>query len=72
MKVKHEKLKRIRIQRGITQSYMAKKLGYKDKSGYCQLENGDIKMTLDKAKKISMILGMQIDELFFDNNIQVS
>lgn len=53
------KLKRIRKTKGFTQKQMAKYLGYKNKSGYCLLENGSVKMTIDKAKKISKILGVE-------------
>lgn len=64
--MKLNKLKEIRKAKGLTQEQMAKLLGYKDKSGYCQLENGDIKMTLEKAIKISKILGTDMKEIFFD------
>lgn len=72
MKKIHEKLKKIRTEKNITQKEMALMLGYKDKSGYCQLENGDVEMTLDKAIKISQILGMDPEEIFFDVEVQAS
>lgn len=65
-----KKLKELRKAKGFTQEQMAKLLGYKDKSGYCQLENGDIKMTLEKAIKISKILGADIKEIFFETNVE--
>ncbi|WP_422445267.1 helix-turn-helix transcriptional regulator [Thermoanaerobacterium sp. DL9XJH110] len=64
------KLKELRKAKGLTQEQMAKLLGYKDKSGYCQLENGDIKMTLEKAIKISKILEADIKEIFFEVNVE--
>ncbi|KHO62691.1 MAG: hypothetical protein PWQ23_123 [Thermoanaerobacter sp.] len=67
-----EKLKKLRKDKKITQKEMAKFLGYKNKSGYCQLENGKVRMTLDKAKKISEILNVDIKEIFFDDEVQVS
>jgi len=58
-------LKELRLNKGYTQEYMAKKLGYKGKSGYCMLENGLVKMTFHKAKLIAEIL--QIDpKVFFE------
>ncbi|WP_222927494.1 helix-turn-helix transcriptional regulator [Biomaibacter acetigenes] len=72
MKKVHEKLKKIRTDKNITQKEMALKLGYKDKSGYCQLENGDVEMTLEKAIKISQILGVRVEEIFFDTKVQAS
>lgn len=38
---------------------MAKRLGYRTKSSYCMLENGAVKMTIDRAKQISAILEVQ-------------
>jgi len=68
--MRFEKLRTIRKAKGLTQEQMAKALGYKDKSGYWYLENGRISITIDKAKKISEILGTNIDEIFFENNIE--
>ena len=65
-----KKLKELRQAKGLTQSEMAKLLGYKDKSGYCQLENGNVKITLEKALKISEILETNIEEIFFENNVE--
>ncbi|AZO96636.1 helix-turn-helix domain-containing protein [Iocasia frigidifontis] len=59
------KLKKLRVEKGFTQQEMAEKLGYKGKSGYCQLENGTVKMTLEQAKKIAEILGDDIEKIFF-------
>lgn len=64
------KLKKLRKDKKITQKEMAKFLGYKSKSGYCQLENGKVRMTLDKAKKISEILNVDIKEIFFDDEVK--
>lgn len=65
--MKNEKLIALRRERKITQSQMAEALGYKNKSGYCQLENGIVKMTIDKAEKIANYLGICAAEIFFNN-----
>lgn len=59
------KLKKIRENRGLTQSDMAKLLGYKHKSGYNKLELGDRKITLEQAKIISDYFNMSIEDIFF-------
>lgn len=58
------KLKKLRKLKKLTQGEMAQKLGYKGKSGYCMLENGQIRMTLDNAKKIAEILDEDIVDIF--------
>jgi len=60
----NNKLKELRTARGFTQAEMAKKLGYKGKSGYCMLENGQVRMTLEMAQKIAKVLGVDANDLF--------
>ena len=59
------RVKELRKSKGITQDEMAKILGYKNKSGYSQLENGVVKMTIDKAKIIASTLGISPEEISF-------
>ena len=66
----NNKLKELRMARGFTQAEMAKKLGYKGKSGYCMLENGQVRMTLEMAQKIAKVLGADANDLFFENKVQ--
>lgn len=49
---------------------MAKLLGYKNKSGYCQLENGIVKMTIEKAEIIAKALGVKPEDIFFRKVVQ--
>lgn len=51
-------LKEERKKRGYTQEYMAKQLGYKDKSSYCLIENGKVNPTVEVAGKIVSILNL--------------
>lgn len=62
-----KKLREIRKSKGITQAEMAQRLGYKGKSGYCQLEKGQVNMTLEKASRICEVLGAKMDDIFIDN-----
>lgn len=62
-------IKEKRLTLGYTQDDMARMLGYKSKSGYCMLENGKVKLTIDTAKKISNILDISMEKIF-NNYIQ--
>lgn len=53
-----ELLKEIRVKKGVTQEEMAKCLGYKSKSAYCNLELGVTKVNTDVANEIAARLGM--------------
>lgn len=59
------KLKEIREKYNITQNDMAKLLGYKHKSGYSKLENGNRKLSVEQAKIISDFFNMSIEDIFF-------
>ena len=52
------KIKELRKLKGLTQQNMAERLGYKSKSGYCQLEKGEVKLTLEKIEIIAEVLGV--------------
>lgn len=57
-------LKELREEHGYTQEEMAKFLGYSSRSGYCMLENGKVKLTLSKIKKLSQIYNVDIKKFF--------
>ena len=42
---------------------MAHKLGYKDKSSYCHIEKGNVKITLELLQKICEILEVDIKDI---------
>ncbi|MCY7618580.1 MULTISPECIES: helix-turn-helix transcriptional regulator [Bacillus] len=62
MKLEH--LREERILQGKTQTYMAKKLGYKYTSGYANIEMGRTKPSLEIAKHIADLLNRGVQELF--------
>lgn len=52
---------------GLSQKDMAEKLGYKDKSSYCLIENGKVNIRLDTMKHIQDILkftGEEFQDIF--------
>jgi DNA-binding XRE family transcriptional regulator len=59
-----EKLKQAREECGLTQEQMAKSLGYKSRSHYCMVENGQRGVSVETALAISTILKRPIAELF--------
>lgn len=64
-----KKLREIRLAKGISQTHMAKKLGYKSVSGYANIEMGRTNLSLEKAKQIADILNVDGGTLFFKENI---
>lgn len=61
------KLAELRKNVGLTQKQMAEKLNISE-SYYCQLENGNRRMSLEMALKISSILKKTPNEIFLSNN----
>ncbi|NMA02938.1 MAG: helix-turn-helix transcriptional regulator [Clostridia bacterium] len=57
------KLHALRKTKGYTQEQMAHKLGYKDKSSYCHIEKGNVKITLELLQKICEILEVDIKDI---------
>ena len=57
-----EKIKKIRIDRGYTQQYMAEKL-FIDTVNYGRIERGQAKLTIDRLIKIAQLLNVEIYEL---------
>ena len=60
----NNKLREKRLEKGISQVFISKKLGYKTASGYANIEAGRNKLSLENAKIIAEILGVPINELF--------
>lgn len=56
------KIKQLREQKNYTQDYVAEKLGV-SQNAYSRLENGQIKLSVEKAEKLSTILEVPIWEI---------
>ncbi|MEK4255455.1 helix-turn-helix transcriptional regulator [Ureibacillus sp. FSL K6-2830] len=59
-------IKRLRIKKNISIEQMSKLMGYKGYQGYYYKENGSRKMSADDIAKISILLGVPINDLFFE------
>jgi transcriptional regulator with XRE-family HTH domain len=59
----NEKLRKIRKSKGITQTFIAKKMG-KTSAWYSNIERGYTRLLAEDAKKIAEILGVDIREIF--------
>ena len=63
-------IKKYREQKGYSQAYMAKKLGYKSPSTYNKLESGEIDITINKIEKIAKILEINLPQILNSENNQ--
>lgn len=55
-------LKLARTKKGMTQKQMAEKLGFRDKSSYCLIENGKTQISISTMKRIIAVLQLSEDE----------
>lgn len=58
------RLKELRESRGITQTFIAKQLGFTSVSSYSMIEKGERRLDIVNAKKLSEIFGVQMEDLF--------
>jgi putative transcriptional regulator len=58
------RLKELRESRGITQTFLAKQLGFTSVSSYSMIEKGERRLDIINAKKLSEIFGVQMEDLF--------
>jgi putative transcriptional regulator len=63
----HERVRQLRKERGITQTHMAKKLGYKSVSSYHAFETGRKSrgISIEQARIIAKELNVTLEELFY-------
>ncbi|MFF5994828.1 helix-turn-helix domain-containing protein [Lysinibacillus sp. KU-BSD001] len=66
MVVNLDLIKQLRSQNDISIEEMSKIMGYKGYQGYYYKESGIRKMSADDIAKISVILNVSINELFFE------
>lgn len=66
-----KKLREARKSKGLSMTFMARKLGYKSVSGYANIEYGTTKASLENAIKIADLLDMPLEELFFEEKLHI-
>ncbi|WP_026701475.1 helix-turn-helix domain-containing protein [Salibacterium aidingense] len=65
-----QRARQIRINKGIKQSYVANKLGYRSPSSLNDIEKGRRHLKADKIPILAKALGVEVDDLFFDNKVR--
>lgn len=60
----------IRISKGISATFMARKMGYKAVSSYTRLEKENSNVTLEQAKKIADLLNVNVNEFFDEDKLR--
>lgn len=64
-----KRIKKLRLEKGITQIYLSKKLGYKSPSILSEIEAGKKGLDADKVPLIAEVLGVPVDVLFFEEKV---
>ncbi|GAK12207.1 helix-turn-helix domain-containing protein [Geomicrobium sp. JCM 19039] len=67
-----KKAREIRISKGIQQSFVSRKLGYKSPSSLNDIEMGRRQLKADQIPLLAEILGVSEYELFFNENVRDS
>lgn len=65
-----ERMRKIRISKGILLKHMSEKLGYSNSSGYLSIEQGKSKLDADKIPIVLDVLGVTYNELFFEEKVR--
>lgn len=65
-----ERIRKIREEKGITQKFVADKLGYKNSSTLCAIESGKKELPSKKVPILAEVLDISIEEIFFDEKLR--
>jgi transcriptional regulator with XRE-family HTH domain len=68
-----QKLRRLRIEKGLTQQQLAERLGYKTNSYISDVESGHFIPSRDKLKKIARALGVPfkvLDDMLLESRLE--
>lgn len=67
-----ENIRNIREEKGLTQLFVSKKLGYKSSSMLSEIESGAKGLDAHKVPKLAEILGVGVEKLFFEKVVHDS
>jgi transcriptional regulator with XRE-family HTH domain len=68
-KVIGKRIRKIRLEKGMTQVHLSKKLGYKSPSILSEIEAGKKGLDADKVPLVAEILGVEVNALFFEEKV---
>lgn len=60
-----KRIRKIRLEKGIKQTFLAKKMGYKNSSSLNDIEHGRRGLSADKVPIVAKYLGVSVEEIFF-------
>lgn len=60
-KAARERMRELRLEKGISQAYIAKKLGFKSSQRYANIEYGTNRLTFETAQKVANILDVDVN-----------
>lgn len=64
-----ELIKNTRMKRNISSEQMSKMMGYKGSNAYFRKENGDRRFSAEDLAKVSSILQIPIQDIFFNDRV---
>ena len=65
----YKALRELRKNKGISAVTLAELLELKTKAAYYKKESGIVKFSVEEARKIAEYFGMQIEEIFFEEEV---
>lgn len=60
------RIKQLRLAKGLTQSYVAKQLGYKHSSIISEIEAGKKGISAEKLSTVAKVLGVDVNSFYFE------
>ncbi|MCM3312013.1 helix-turn-helix domain-containing protein [Psychrobacillus sp. MER TA 17] len=65
-----KRVRELRLQKGIQQSFVARKLGYKSSSSLNDIEMGRRKLKADQIPLLAEILDVEVSDLFLKGKVR--